>query len=211
LAARRVRRRGGALGALLAVSLAACSGGGNGAPSPTPRLFTGAAASYLLGLDQLHIAEFTVAEVAHQLGEQALSTGDAQLDTALRAAGLQDAATVRYFRVPADLATANGFLDVRSTVLRFGGAGAAHRAFLAEVRHTDDVPHIVPESTDALGDEAHGDQLTEAAPDGVQLVEATVIIRNANLVELVVIRGRLGGTGMSDALVLGHTWLSGQG
>jgi len=190
--------------------MCACSGSGGAAPSPTPRLFTGLAASYLLGLDQLHVAGFTVAEVAHQVGEQELSAGDAQLATALRAAGLGDAATVRYFRTPPDLATANGFLDVRSTVLRFDGDGAAHRAFLAEVRHTDAVRHIVPESTDAAGDEAHGDQLTEGGPDGVQLVEATAILRNANLVELVVIRGRLGGTSFSDVLVLAHTWLSGQ-
>lgn len=188
--------------------LAACGGGG-GSPSPTPVVFRGPATSYLLGLDQLHVSEFTVAEKAQTLGEQALSDGDAQLDTALRAAGLQDAATVRYFRQVADLSTANGFVDVRSTVMRFGSGGAAHRAYLAEVRHTDAVPNIVPESTDALGDEAHADQLTATAPDGTQVVEATVIMRNANLVQIVVVRGRVGGTGVGDAIVLAHTWLAG--
>ena len=192
--------------AMLLPLLAACGGGG-GSPSPTPVLYRGPATSYLLGLDQLHVSEFTVAEKAHTVGEQALSGDDAQLDTSLRAAGMQDAASVRYFRQVAELATANGFVDVRSTVMRFGSGGAAHRAFLAEVRHTDAVPNIVPESTDALGDEAHADQLTATAPDGTQVVEATVVMRNANLVQIVVVRGRVGGTGVGDAIVLAHTWL----
>jgi hypothetical protein len=193
----------------LAVGLAACSSGG-ARPVATPRFFAAAPTAYLLTLDQLHIGGFTTAERAHALGEQALSAGDAQLDTALRAAGMGGAATVRYFRQVSDLATANGFVDARSTVVSFAAAGPAHRAYLAEVRHTDAVPGILPESTDALGDEAHADQLTENGPGGVTLVEVTLVIRNANLVELLVIRGRQGGTGLADALVLGHTWLAAQ-
>lgn len=202
----------GVVAALLlsAPALSACNGSGGDTPSPTPSLFTRGAARYLLTLDQLRVAGFTVAEAPHDLGFGTASAGDSQLGTALRANGMQDAATVRYFRQVPDLATANGFLDVRSTVLSFAGAGPAHRAFLAEVRHTDEVPHIVPESTDALGDEAHGDLLTETSPDGVQVVEVSVIVRNANLVELLIVRGRVGGTSLDDALILAHRQLAGQ-
>jgi hypothetical protein len=199
------------VGALAALGLVACSSGSSSAaPSATPPGFRAAATAYLLGLDQLRVPDFTVDEPPHSVGETVLGAGDAQLALALRAAGLQDAATVRYFRDVADLATSNQFIDVRSTVMRFDGPGAAHRAYLAEVRHTDAVRGIVPVSTDALGDEAHGAQVTAVAPEGVQVVEVTLIVRNDNLVELLVVRGRLGGTGLSDALVLGHRWLAGQ-
>jgi hypothetical protein len=208
----RAALRGVVAGLLVSTlpALSACSGSGGDTPSPTPTVFTRGAAAYLVSLDQLRVARFTVAEAPHGLGFGTASAGDSQLGTALRANGMQDAATVRYFRQVPDLATANGFIDVRSTVLRFAAAGPAHRAFLAEVRHTDEVPHIVPESTDALGDEAHGDLLTETSPDGVQVVEATVIVRNANLVELVIVRGRVGGTSLDDALILAHRQLASQ-
>lgn len=194
----------------VAVVLASCSGSGGGVPSPTPTFFTHSASSYLLALDQLRVADFTVADPAHTLGVDTASAGDTQLAVALRAAGMRDAATVRYFRSVPELATANGFLDVRSTVLRFASTGDAHRALLAEERHSDGVPSIVPESTDALGEEGHADQLGVTGPDGVQLVELTVMTRNANLVELLVVRGRLGGTSLSDALVLAHRQLASQ-
>ncbi len=195
----------------LAMFLASCAGGGGssgGSPSPTPPLFTHSAASYLLTLDDLRIAGFTVNEAAHSVSLESVSAGDSQLALALRAAGMQQAATTRFFRTVSDLGTANGFIDVRSTVLRFADPGSAHRAYLAEVRHTDAVPRIVPESTDALGDEAHADELTETSPDGVPVVEDTVIVRNANLIDLLVVRGRLGGTGLSDALLVAHRLLA---
>jgi len=189
--------------------LTACSGT-NASPSPTPSRFAQPASAYLLTLDELRVAGFTLDEQPHSIGFDAASAGDPQLAIALRAAPLQDGSTERFFRTVPDLGSANGFIDVRSTVLRFATTGAAHRAFLAEVRHTDAVPHIVPDSTDALGDEAHADELTETSPDGVQVVELTVIMRNVNLVELLVVRGRLGGTSLGDALILAHRQLSGQ-
>lgn len=199
------------IAASVALLLASCgSGGGGASPSPTPRLFTGGTAGYLLTLDEIRIAGFTVNEPAHTLSLEQVAAGDTQLAVALRAAGMQQASTVRYFRDVPDLATANGFIDVRNTVLRFASAGQAHRGYLAEARHTDAVPHIVPESTDALGDEAHADQFTTTDPSGVQVVEDTVIVRNANLVDILVVRGRLGGTGLSDALLLTHHLLAGQ-
>ena len=187
--------------------LAGCSGGGPAGQTPT--LHTRAATAYLLTLDELHVADFAVQEAAHRVGYDSVSAGDAQLAVALRAAGLEDAATIRYFRSVAELATANGFVDVRSTVLRFASVGASHRAFLAEVRHTDAVPGIVPDSTDSLGDEAHADLLRATAPEGTQVLEVTVLIRTANLVEMLVVRGRVGGTSLDDALVLAHRLLAG--
>jgi hypothetical protein len=205
------RRRPGAarlLPSLLLAFLAACGSGGS--PTPSPVAHRAAAASYLLTLDQLHISDFTVAEPAHRVDATALAAGDSALLGSLRAAGVEDAATVRYFRQVDDLATSNGFIDVRSTVLRLAGADGAHTAFLAEEHHTDAVPHIVPESSGVLGDESHADQLVETGPDGVQVVETTLIFRNANLVELLVVRGRLGATSLGDAILLGRAQLLAQ-
>ena len=188
--------------------MAACNG--SGGPVASPSLLTKPASAYLLTLDELRVPSFTVDEPAHTVGYDSVSAGDPQLSTTLHAAALQDASTTRFFREVSELGTANGFIDVRSTVLRFPTTGAAHRAYLAETRHTDAVHGIVGESTDALGDEAHADQLTATSPDGVQLIEVTVIVRNANLVELLIVRGRLGGTSLADALTLAHRQLSGQ-
>jgi hypothetical protein len=117
---------------------------------------------------------------------------------------------VRYFRAVPELGTANGPVDVRSTVLRFGSAGAGHDAYGAMTRHTDAVPSMVAVSAGVLGDEAHGDVIESVSPAGVRLVEATVTWRVANLVSVLVVRGRSGGTGLADALLLAHAQAAGE-
>ena len=165
---------------------------------------------YLLGLDQLKVAEFTAVEAAHTVDAAAVAAGDTALAATVRNAGLGEAATVRYFRAVPELATANGPVDVRSTVLRFGGSAAAHDVYAGMTRHTDAVPSIVPESAGVLGDEAHGDVVETLSPSGVHLVEATVTWRVANLVSVLVVRGRSGGTGLGDALILAHAQAAGE-
>jgi hypothetical protein len=108
------------------------------------------------------------------------------------------------------LSTANGPVDVRTTVLRCASVSAAHSVYDALTRQVDAVANIVPESAGALGDEAHAAQLLSTSPDGIQLVEETVTWRIANLVSTLVLRGRDGGTGLSDALLLAHAEATGQ-
>ena len=59
-------------------------------------------------------------------------------------------------------------------------------------------------SAGPLGDEAHADSLVMTAPDGVQAVQVTLEWRVANLVVVLIARGRYGGTRLDDALVLAH-------
>jgi hypothetical protein len=69
---------------------------------------------------------------------------------------------------------------------------------------------MLQESAGALGDQAHADQLLTTSPDGVPLVEVTLTWRTDNLVSVLVVRGRDGGTGLSDALLLAHAQAAGQ-
>jgi len=75
-------------------------------------------------------------------------------------------------------------------------------------KQVDAVPSMVPASAGVLGDEAHADQLMSVSPQGVQLVEVTLTWRVDNLVAQLVVRGRDGGTGLSDALILAHAQAS---
>ena len=199
------------LAALTAVALTACSGNGGPTASPTPAFLTGRATGYVITLDQLKVADFKATEPVHPVDASEAAAGDAQLAARLTDAGLVDAARAEFFRDVNQLSTANGPIDVRGLVLRFGTRSGAHQGFVAEVAHTDSVQGMQPRSAGVLGDEAHGDVLaTLTAPDGTPLVEATVIWRNGNLVEVLVIRGRRGGTGLDDALVLAHGVAAGQ-
>jgi hypothetical protein len=167
-------------------------------------LLSGHATQYLLTIDQLKAPGFTAVEAAHSVSTDTLSAGDSTLASALRTAGVSEAATARWFRDVPELSTSNGPVDVRSTVLRLGGNDAAHTAFQSLVRHTDAVPSMTPVSAGALGDESHADVIESASSGGVRVVEVTVTWRVANLVSVVVLRGRNGGTGLGDALVLAH-------
>jgi hypothetical protein len=179
----------GAAALLFAALLVAC--GGSSAPAPT--LLSRPASAYLLTLDQLRTPGFTVSEGVHRV--EAVP------------AHVVDSATVRYFREVPTLATANGPVDVRATAYRCDSVGAAQSAFATLTRQADAVPSMLPESAGVLGDEAHADQLSSTSSEGVSLVEVTVTWRTANVVRVLVVRGREGGTGLSDALVLARNSL----
>jgi hypothetical protein len=187
--------------ALLLLLLVACGSGG--LPVPSPSLLARPAAASLLTLDELRTPGFTVSEAAH-------AVDPATLPFTSQSAGLRDSATERYFRDVPALATASGPIDVRTTVLRCDAAAGAHSAYAALVKHTDAVPGIIAESAGVLGDEAHADELRSTSPDGVALVEVTLTWRTANVVSVLVVRGREGGSGLADALILAHAQAAGQ-
>lgn len=172
------------------LALAACGSGGS--PSPTPSFFSRAASAYLLTLDELRTPGFTVSEAAHD-------------DPGLAC----PASTARYFRTVPELATSNGPLDVRTTVLGCGSVRSAATAYAALVARADAVKGETAESAGVLGDVAHADSL-QTTGDGVGLVEVTVTWRTANLVSVLVVRERDAGSGLADALILAHAQASGQ-
>ncbi len=130
-----------------------------------------------------------------------LAGGDATIGAALTKDGLQAAASVEYQRA-VDFSTSNGPLDIVATIARFATVAGATSAFNTGVGQLGAVPGAVAASTGPLGDEAHSISVVKPTPGGISAVEITVEWRVGNLLNIIVARGRYGGTRLDDALVL---------
>jgi hypothetical protein len=168
-----------------------------------PSLSTGDPAHYLVKLSDLPSPDFTVDQAAHAADAAELAHENATRAVRLTQDGLQAGAAVRYFRA-VDLATANGPIDVVNTVERFATAAGAGTAYATDVQDLDAAVGAAPISTGGLGDEAHAVSLVRTASSGVQAVQITLEWRVANVVNILVLRGRYGGARLDDALVLAH-------
>jgi hypothetical protein len=194
-----VRRTGGwgACGTgviVAAMTLAACGG-------TATSLATGDPLHALITLDQLVVPNFTVSSPAAHVDASTLADGDATLAAALTADGLQSAASVEYQR-GVDFSTSNGPIDVVATVMRFASIAGASSAYNANVKRLDAMSGAVPASTGPLGDEGHSISVVRTTSGGLQAVEIDVVWRLGNLVNIIIARGRYGGTRLDDALVL---------
>jgi hypothetical protein len=194
-----VRRTGGwgacsTVVILASMTLAACGG-------TATSLATGDPLHDLITLDQLVAPNFTVSSPAAHVDASTLAGSDVGLASALTAGGLQSAASVEYQR-GVDFSTSNGPLDVVATVMRFATIAGATRAYNANVKHLDAMSGAVPASTGPLGDEGHSVSVVRTTPGGLQAVEIDVVWRVGNLVNIIIARGRYGGTRLDDALVL---------
>lgn len=177
-----------------AIALAACA-------SASPPLSTADPVHDLITIDQLVVPGFTVTSLSAHLVATTLGAGDAALTSALAGSGLQSAATVEFQR-GVDFSTSNGPIDVVATVERFAAVSGASSAYVATVRHVDATPGAVPTSTGPLGDAAHATSVVRTTLGALQAVEITVVWRVHNLVNIIVVRGRYGGTRLNDALLL---------
>ncbi len=193
-----MRRLGGWGLAVLALVVALSGCGSAGAA-----LSTGNPTAYLITIDQLVAPDFTVSSAATHVDATTLASGDAALATALGKDGLQTAASVEYQRA-ADFSTANGPLDVVATAMQFASVAGATSAYGAGVRQLDALPGATPTSTGPLGDEAHAISVVKTTTGGLSAVEITVEWRVGNIVNIIIARGRYGGTRLDDALVLAN-------
>ncbi len=166
-----------------------------------PALSTADPLRSLLTIDQLVAPDFTVSVAAAHVGATTLAGGDPTLARALMSDGLESAASVEYQR-GVDFGTSNGPIDVVATVERFGGTAGASSGYIATVIHLDAMQGAVPTSTGPLGDQAHAISVVRSTQAGIPAVEITVVWRTGNLVNMIVARGRYGGTRLNDALVL---------
>lgn len=176
------------------VALAACG-------SDSQSLSTADPLRDLITLDQLVVSGFTVTSAATHVDASILAGGDAALASTLAHDGVQSAASVEYQR-NVDFGTSNGPIDLVATVERFSASGGAANAYNATVRQLDAIAGAVPASTGPLGDEAHSISVVRTTTGGLRAVEIAVVWRVANLVNVIVARGRYGGTRLDDALVL---------
>jgi hypothetical protein len=194
-----VRRRGGwglAVFALV-VALSGCGSTGDA-------LSTGNPTSYLITIDQLVAPDFTVSSAATHVTASTLAGGDAAVAAGLTKDGLEVAASVEYQRA-ADFSTANGPLDVVATAMQFASVAGATSAYSAGIRQLDALAGATPTSTGPLGDEAHAISVVKPTTGGLTAVEITLEWRVGNVVNIIITRGRYGGTRLDDALVLANT------
>jgi hypothetical protein len=178
------------------VALPACG-------SADPGLATGNPTGYLTTIDQMVAPDFTVSSAATHVTADMLANGDAAQSAALRSDGLQAAARVEYQRA-ANFSTANGPLDVVATAMQFSSVAGATDAYNAGVGRLDALTGATPTSTGPLGDEAHAISVVKTTTGGLSAVEITLEWRVNNIVNILVTRGRYGGTRLDDALILAN-------
>ncbi len=193
-----MRRRGGLGPAVLAFVLALSGCGGGGAA-----LAIGNPTRYLITIDQLVAPDFTVSSPATHVTAATLANGDAAVAVALRTDGLQSAAMVEYQRA-ANFSTANGPLDVVATAMQFASVAGATTAYSTGIRQLDALSGATPTSTGPLGDEAHAISVVKTTTGGLSAVEITLEWRVNNILNILITRGRYGGTRLDDALLLAN-------
>lgn len=193
-----MRGRGGwGLAALaFVVALSGCGSAG-------VSLATGNPTGYLITIDQLVAPDFTVYSNATHVTANTLANGDAAVAAALGKDGLRTAASVEYQRA-ADFSTANGPLDVVATAMQYASVAGATSAYSAGIRQLDALPGATPTSTGPLGEEAHAISVVKTTTGGLSAVEITLEWRVGNIVNIIITRGRYGGTRLDDALVLAN-------
>ena len=131
-----------------------------------------------------------------------LAGGDVTLAAALiarRAPVRGDASSIS---ASVDFSTSNGPIDIVATVERFAAAGGAASAYAANVHRLDAIQGAVPDVHGATRRPGAFDQRRADHTGGLQAVEITVVWRVDNLVNIIIARGRYGGTRLDDALVL---------
>lgn len=165
--------------------------------------------SYVLRLDQLPAPGFTAVMTPRVLDVSALSA-DSAVESAVGKAGLGGVAGAEYVNEAPVLATANGPLDIVATVAAFSAATGAHAAMARLAAALDARPGASGISAGDLGAESHAVSQTATATDGTAVVQFTVLWRVANLVNLMAVRGRVGGTGIGDAVVLASRQTAGE-
>lgn len=170
-----------------------------------PATLQGTPRSYLLTVDQLVAPDFVVDRPAHDVSVADIAATDTTRAAHLAAAGLHAAAAVDFFRSTANIALENGPIQVSDTVESFAAAAGAASTFSDDIVRLDAVTGATSVSAGPLGDAAHATTRTVGDPaSGVRLVEVAVEWRVDNLIDVLLVRGRDGGTRVDDALVLAH-------
>jgi hypothetical protein len=189
------------MGAAICVA-AAAAGCGSGAAAPS--ILGAAPRTYLLSVDQLVAPDFTLDTAPHAFAAADLAAGDQARLSLLTSAGFSAGSGEDFFRPTANLAVLNGPVQIGDTVEQFSASAGAVSVYAADVTVLDAVPGATAVSTGALGDAAHCTTRLVMDSSGVQLAELTVEWRVANLLDILVVRGRYGGVRADDALALAH-------
>ena len=170
--------------------------------SSAPR-FTADPIQYLLKLAQMQSPDFTVEIPATSEPAAGFASGNPTAQSQLTQAGVTGGASVTFSRT-VDFPTSNGPIEVVDSVAQFTGVNGAHQWFVNDGDRLNKEQGAQPVSTGALGDEVHATTQVATAPDGIQAIQITIEWRVSNIVALLHVRGRYGGTRLDDALALAH-------
>jgi hypothetical protein len=196
-------------GAAACGTIAGCCGSGSTATATPPAVLHGAPVSYVLRLEQLPTAGFTAVMTPRVLEASALSSESA-VASAVEKDGLGGVAGAEYVNEVPVLATANGPLDIVATVASFSAASGAHAAMARLAAALDARSGASAVSAGDLGAESHAVSQAATATDGTPVVQITVLWRVANLVNAMAVRGRVGGTGIGDAVIIANRQAAGE-
>jgi hypothetical protein len=191
-------RVGWGVAACLAAMVAGCGG------AAAPAVLLGEPSGYLLAIDQMVSPDFALDAGPHTLTPAGIAGATGGPAAQLTVAGFVAGAGEDFFRPAGTLADANGPLQVADTVEEFSSASGAVAVYSADVARLNATAGAAALSTGALGDAAHATTRTATSADGSVAVEFTVEWRVDNLLDVLVVRGRNGGTRLDDALLLAH-------
>lgn len=169
-----------------------------------PSTLAGEPATYLLGIDQLVSPDFVLDMAPHSQSPAQVTAATGASTQQLSAAGLLASAEEEFFRPAGNLAEVNGPVQVRDSVEEFSSTPGAATVYGADIARLDKATGATPTSTGALGDAAHAITRVATSAGGVAVIEITVEWRVDNLLDVLVVRGRNGGTRLDDALLLAH-------
>lgn len=185
------------------ICVAALLAGCGDSPAAFPVLHA-APAAYLLTVDRLGAPGFSVDTAPHGEVVTDIARGDPVEAARLTAAGFTSASAEDFLRAGSAIAVVNGPVQIVDAVEEFATAGGAASVYGSDVAALDAVAGARPLPTGALGDSAHATTRLASTADGVQLIQITVEWRVADLLNILMVRGRDGGTRAGDALVLAH-------
>jgi hypothetical protein len=88
--------------------------------------------------------------------------------------------------------------------MQFASVAGATTAYSTGIRQLDALSGATPTSTGPLGDEAHAISVVKTTTGGLSAVEITLEWRVNNILNILITRGRYGGTRLDDALLLAN-------
>ncbi len=178
--------------------------GGCGATSSPPLSYHKGAVQYTARLADLDAAGFTVTTAPASVAADSMPFVTAQRAEKLRSLGLSSTAMAHYFRAVPDILFSNGPLDVISYAEQFPSSSAAAQAFSVEGAWIQAVPTSQQVSPGPIGDEALATVESRVTPtsERVIVLQYTILWRMSNIIEILYVRQRYDGNGISDAATI---------
>ncbi|MGC8460884.1 MAG: hypothetical protein ACP5OR_03450 [Candidatus Dormibacteria bacterium] len=185
--------------AVCALVLAACG------TTSTPSLsYHHGAEQYTAQLSDLDAAGFTITSAPALVKSTSIPFVTITRAAKLSTLQLKSTAMAHYFRPVPDILFSNGPLDVISYAEQFPTASAASQAYSLEGNWLQAVPTSQQVSPGPIGDEALATVQSRVTPtsERVIVLQYTILWRMSNIIEILYVRQRYDGNGITDAATI---------